>query len=82
MSKGFVSSDKVSKEINLLNRTSKVYVFFCRECSDLEVGGWVSTNPNIVRICKSVQIIGRSLTKLQKLFAEFTQYVPEVFLKQ
>ena len=38
-----------------------MYVFLCRECSDLGVGGGVSTNPNIVRICKSVRIIGRSL---------------------
>ncbi len=36
--------------------------FLGRECSDLEVGGWVSRNPNIVRICKSVRIIGRSLS--------------------
>ncbi len=35
--------------------------FLGRECSDLGVGGWVSRNPNIVRICKSVPIIGRSL---------------------
>ena len=25
----------------------KCTYFFCRECSDLGVGGWVSTNPNI-----------------------------------
>ncbi len=36
--------------------------FLGRECSDLGVGGWVSRNLNIVRICKSVRIIGRSLT--------------------
>ena len=41
----------------------KCTYFFCRECSDLGVGGWVSTNPNIVLICKSVQIIGRSLRR-------------------
>ncbi len=35
--------------------------FLGRECSDLGVGGCVSRNPNIVRICKSVRIIGRSL---------------------
>ena len=36
------------------------------ECSDLGVDGWVVHNPNIVhvRICKSVRIIGRSLTEL------------------
>ncbi len=28
-----------------------------RKCSDLGVGGWVSCNPNIMRICKSVQNI-------------------------
>ena len=37
--------------------------FLGRECSDLGVGGWVSRNPNIVRICKSVRIIGQSLRK-------------------
>ncbi len=26
---------------------SRVQVFFCRECSDLGVGGWVSTNLNL-----------------------------------
>ena len=25
------------------------------------MGGWVSTTPNVVRICKSVRIIGHSL---------------------
>ncbi len=35
--------------------------FFGHECSDLGVDGWVSCNLNIVRICKSVRIIGRSL---------------------
>ncbi len=35
--------------------------FFVRECSDLGVGGWVSCNPNVVRICKSIRNIGRSL---------------------
>ena len=36
--------------------------FLYRGCSNLGVGGgWVSTNPNVVRICKSVRIIGRSL---------------------
>ncbi len=39
-----------------------MYIFFCRECSDFGVGGWVSTNPNVVRICKSVRIIGCSLS--------------------
>ncbi len=34
------------------------------ECSDLGVDGWVNQNANIVRICKSVRIIGRSLTLL------------------
>ncbi len=37
-----------------------VSVFGC-ECSDLGVGGWVSCNLNVVRICKSVRNIGRSL---------------------
>ncbi len=31
------------------------------ECPDLGVGGWGSTNPNVVRICKFVWIIGRFL---------------------
>ncbi len=35
--------------------------FLGRECSDLGVGGWVFQNTNIVRICKSVRIIGRFL---------------------
>ena len=38
-----------------------MYIFFCRECSDEGVGGWVSTNSNVVQICKSARIIGRSL---------------------
>ncbi len=25
-------------------------------------GGWVSTNPNVAQICKSIRITGRSLT--------------------
>ncbi len=37
--------------------------FLGHECSDLGVGGWVSRNPNIFRICKSVQIIGQSLNE-------------------
>ncbi len=36
--------------------------FLGHECSDLGVGGWVSRNLNIVRIFKSVQILGQSLT--------------------
>ncbi len=36
--------------------------FLDHEGSDLVVGGWVSQNPNIVWICKSVRIIGQSLT--------------------
>ncbi len=39
--------------------------FFCHKCSDLLVDGWVSTNPNVVWICKSqksIRIIGRSLS--------------------
>ncbi len=28
------------------------------------VGGWVSSNPNVVRICKFVRIIGRSLSDI------------------
>ncbi len=39
--------------------------FFSCECSDLRVDGWVSCNPNIVRICKSVQNIGRSLRRVR-----------------
>ncbi len=35
--------------------------FFGRESSDLGVGGWVSCNMNVVRICKSVRNIGQSL---------------------
>ncbi len=31
--------------------------FLGGECLDLGVGGWVSRNPNNVRICKSVQSI-------------------------
>ncbi len=38
--------------------------FFGRECSDSGVGGWVSCNPNVVQICKSVRNIGRSLNKI------------------
>ncbi len=36
--------------------------FLGRECSDLGVCGWVGRNPNIVQMCKSVLIIGRSLS--------------------
>ncbi len=36
--------------------------FFYCGCSDLWVGGWVTINPNIVRIFKSVGINGRSLS--------------------
>ncbi len=43
--------------------------FFGRECSDLGVGGWVSCNPNVVRICKSVRNIGRSLIYLSIIYA-------------
>ena len=35
---------------------------FHGKCSDFWVGGWVTTNPNIVRIFKSIGINGRSLT--------------------
>ncbi len=41
--------------------------FWGRECSDLGVGGWVSCNPNVVRICKSVRNIGRSLSLINSL---------------
>ncbi len=34
--------------------------FLCRECSNLGVYWWAVRNPNNVRICKSLQIIGRS----------------------
>ena len=36
--------------------------FICPLCSNLMVGGWVRINPNIVRIVKSAQNNGRSLT--------------------
>ncbi len=47
--------------------------FWGRECSDLGVGGWVSFNPNVVRICKSVRNIGRSLRNrpLNRMFFLF-----------
>ncbi len=38
-------------------------LFVYCECSDFGVCGWVITNPNIVRIFKSVGNNGRSLTK-------------------
>ncbi len=37
--------------------------YFSRECSDFRLDGWVSCNPNIVRICKSARNIGRSLSR-------------------
>ncbi len=37
--------------------------FYCGG-SDPGVGGWVTINPNIVRIFKSVGINGRSLTRV------------------
>ncbi len=39
--------------------------FLGRECLDLGVDGSVSRNPNFVRICKCVRIIGRSLSFLK-----------------
>ncbi len=47
--------------------------FFGRECSDYGVGGWVSCNPNVVRICKSVRNIGRSLSNLGKKYNQFLE---------
>ncbi len=38
--------------------------FLGGECSGLGVGGWVSCNPNVVWIYKSVRNIGRSLTEV------------------
>ena len=38
--------------------------FWGLECSDFGVGGWVSCNPDVVRICKSIRNIGRSLTDI------------------
>ncbi len=53
--------------------------FFGRECSDLGVGGFLSCNPNVVRICKSFRNIGRSLiifvlTRLYKTFYFHNHY--------
>ncbi len=42
-------------------KKSKVFQFLCHELLDLGVGKWVSGNPNIVQICKSIQTIARSL---------------------
>ncbi len=35
--------------------------FVGRKCSDLGMGGWVRCNLNVVRLCKSVRNIVRSL---------------------
>ncbi len=43
------------------NRSSDI--FFCRECSDFGVGGWV------IRIRNSVRIIGRSLMEENCVYA-------------
>ena len=48
-------------EVTLVLNSMGCTDFLGRECSDLGLGGWVSRNPNLVRICKSVRIIGRSL---------------------
>ena len=49
----------MDKWINFMDRwINEAYTFFGGECSDLGVGGWVSSNLNIVRMCKSVRNIG------------------------
>ncbi len=69
--KGEFSIQKLSSLVLLIRlcRGLSLFVqertyFFGYKCSDQGVGGWFSTNPNIVLICKSVWIIGRSLTLL------------------
>ncbi len=47
--------DESSENVIIIVRCTD---FLCRECSDLWVGGRLSRYPNIVRICKSVRIIG------------------------
>ncbi len=37
-------------------------MIICHLCSNWRVGGWVRKNPNVVRIVKSAQINGRSLS--------------------
>ncbi len=56
-----------SNDLHPIPSSSKVYVlfFFRHECSELGVVGWVRTNPKVVCICKSVRIIGRSLTNMR-----------------
>ncbi len=52
--------------------------FLGHECSDLGVSGWVSRNRNIVRICKSVRIIGHFFSSLddhRKLIETCTHYI-------
>ncbi len=41
------------------------------------MGGWVSINPNIVQICKSIRIIGRSLKTLWTLGYLRIFFLPE-----
>ncbi len=62
---------------------SKVCIFFCGGCSDWGVGGYISTNPNILRICKSVRKLGRSLSMRKRfLFShEFTEIMEFNFYK-
>ena len=62
---GFGSQNNpYSVHLEILSLLWGVRIFLVVNVQIKGVGGWASRNPNVVRICKSVRIIGRSLKEI------------------